>query len=177
MRGDGFPDRAARCLSLLLYSPAQDGKHVKWPPAHAEHATNLPAPLKPSGRRAPPPSRPEPRCLRTCGRPAVFSRLPPVSRAESRSTRGPAPAAQLGCARPQGGVAQGISGHKRALISHVQEMRAVHGPTGPACRPQCGLCPDAARYVARGASASSPPAGSPWGAYPALAWGTYSALV
>ncbi len=41
MRGGGFPDRAARCLSLLLYSPAQDGKHIKCFPLRAELATNL----------------------------------------------------------------------------------------------------------------------------------------
>ena len=45
MRGGGFPVRAARCLSLLLYSPAQDGKHIKCFPLRAELATNLtPAP-------------------------------------------------------------------------------------------------------------------------------------
>ena len=41
VRGDGFPERAARCLSLLLYSPAQDGKHIKCFPLRAELATNL----------------------------------------------------------------------------------------------------------------------------------------
>ena len=41
MRGGGFPDRAARCLSLLLYSPAQDGKHITCFPLRAELATNL----------------------------------------------------------------------------------------------------------------------------------------
>ena len=41
MRGGGFPARAARCLSLLLYSPGSHGGHIKWPPARAELATNL----------------------------------------------------------------------------------------------------------------------------------------
>ena len=41
MRGGGFPARAARSLSLLLYSPAQDGKHIKCFPLRAELATNL----------------------------------------------------------------------------------------------------------------------------------------
>ena len=41
MRGGGFPGRAARRLSLLLYSPAQDGKHIKCFPLRAELATNL----------------------------------------------------------------------------------------------------------------------------------------
>ena len=41
VRVGGFPDRAARCLSLLLYSPAQDGKHIKCFPLRAELATNL----------------------------------------------------------------------------------------------------------------------------------------
>ena len=41
VRGGGFPARAARCLSLLLYSPAQDGKHIKCFPLRAELATNL----------------------------------------------------------------------------------------------------------------------------------------
>ena len=41
MRGGGFPDRPARCLSLLLYSPAQDGKHITCFPLRAELATNL----------------------------------------------------------------------------------------------------------------------------------------
>ena len=41
MRGGGFPERATRCLSLLLYSPAQDGKHIKCFPLRAELATNL----------------------------------------------------------------------------------------------------------------------------------------
>ena len=41
MRGGGLPVRAARCLSLLLYSPAQDGKHIKCFPLRAELATNL----------------------------------------------------------------------------------------------------------------------------------------
>ena len=41
MRGGGFPGRAAGCLSLLLYSPAQDGKHIKCFPLRAELATNL----------------------------------------------------------------------------------------------------------------------------------------
>ncbi|MED9799273.1 MAG: hypothetical protein UFX66_06355, partial [Collinsella aerofaciens] len=37
-------------LSLLLYSPAQDGKHIKCFPLRAELATNLTAP--PGGRAA-----------------------------------------------------------------------------------------------------------------------------
>ena len=41
MRGGGFPGQAARCLSLLLYSPGSHGGHIKWPPARAELATNL----------------------------------------------------------------------------------------------------------------------------------------
>lgn len=41
MRGGGFPDRAAQVLSLLLYSPAQDGKHIKCFPLRAELATNV----------------------------------------------------------------------------------------------------------------------------------------
>ena len=41
MCGGGFPARVARCLSLLLYSPAQDGKHIKCFPLRAELATNL----------------------------------------------------------------------------------------------------------------------------------------
>ena len=41
MRGGGFPDWAAQVLSLLLYSPAQDGKHIKCFPLRAELATNL----------------------------------------------------------------------------------------------------------------------------------------
>ena len=41
VRGGRFPERAARCLSLLLYSPAQDGKHIKCFPLRAELATNL----------------------------------------------------------------------------------------------------------------------------------------
>ena len=41
MHGGGFPARAARRLSLLLYSPAQDGKHIKCFPLRAELATNL----------------------------------------------------------------------------------------------------------------------------------------
>ena len=53
MRGGGFPDRAARGLSLLLYSPGSHGGHIKWPPARAELATNLtPAPPGPGIRRA-----------------------------------------------------------------------------------------------------------------------------
>ena len=44
MHGGGFPARAARRLSLLLYSPAQDGKHIKCFPLRAELATNLIAP-------------------------------------------------------------------------------------------------------------------------------------
>ena len=49
MRGGRFPERAARCLSLLLHSPAQDGKHIKCFPLRAELATNL---IAPPGRRA-----------------------------------------------------------------------------------------------------------------------------
>ena len=41
MRLGGFPDRAAQVLSLLLYSPAQDGKHIQRFPLRAELATNL----------------------------------------------------------------------------------------------------------------------------------------
>ena len=41
MRGGGFPDRAARCLSLLLYSPGSHGEHIKCFPLRAELATNL----------------------------------------------------------------------------------------------------------------------------------------
>ncbi len=41
MRGGGFPDRAARGLSLLLYSPDSHGEHIKCSPARAELATNL----------------------------------------------------------------------------------------------------------------------------------------
>ena len=41
MRLGGFPDRAAQVLSFLLYSPAQDGKHIKCFPLRAELATNL----------------------------------------------------------------------------------------------------------------------------------------
>ena len=41
MRGDRFPGRAAQGLSLLLYSPAQDGKHITCFPLRAELATNL----------------------------------------------------------------------------------------------------------------------------------------
>ena len=41
MRAGGSPDRAARRLSLLLYSPAQDGKHIECFPLRAELATNL----------------------------------------------------------------------------------------------------------------------------------------
>ena len=53
MRGGGFPVRAARCLSLLLYSPAQDGKHIKCFPLRAELATNLNSgPPGPGIRRA-----------------------------------------------------------------------------------------------------------------------------
>ena len=46
----GFPLRAARGLSLLLYSPGSHGGHIKWPPARAELATNL-APRRP-GRKS-----------------------------------------------------------------------------------------------------------------------------
>ena len=49
MRGGGFPGRAARCLSLLLYSPAQDGKHIKCFPLRAELAMNF-VPRRPGGR-------------------------------------------------------------------------------------------------------------------------------
>ena len=53
MRRGGFPERAARCLSLLLYSPAQDGKHIKCFPLRAELTTNLtPGPTGPGIRRA-----------------------------------------------------------------------------------------------------------------------------
>ena len=53
MRGCGFPGRAAQGLSLLLYSPAQDGKHIKCFPLRAELATNLkPGPPGPGIRRA-----------------------------------------------------------------------------------------------------------------------------
>ena len=53
MRRGGFPVRAARCLSLLLYSPAQDGKHIKCFPLRAELATNLNSgPPGPGIRRA-----------------------------------------------------------------------------------------------------------------------------
>lgn len=47
MRLGGFPDRAAQVLSLLLYSPAQDGKHIKCFPLRAELATNLTPALSP----------------------------------------------------------------------------------------------------------------------------------
>ena len=53
MRLGGFPDRAAQVLSLLLYSPAQDGKHIKCFPLRAELATNLtPVPPGPGIQRA-----------------------------------------------------------------------------------------------------------------------------
>ena len=53
MRGGGFQGRAARCLSLLLYSPGSHGGHIKWPPARAELATNLtPGAPGPGIRRA-----------------------------------------------------------------------------------------------------------------------------
>ncbi len=53
MRAGGSPARAARCLSLLLYSPAQDGKHIKCFPLRAELATNLNSgPPGPGIRRA-----------------------------------------------------------------------------------------------------------------------------
>ena len=53
MREDGFPGRAAWGLSLLLYSPAQDGKHIKCFPLRAELATNLNSgPPGPGIRRA-----------------------------------------------------------------------------------------------------------------------------
>ena len=51
MRGGGFPGRAAQVLSLLLYSPAQDGKHIKCFPLRAELATNF----MPSGPPREPP--------------------------------------------------------------------------------------------------------------------------
>ena len=41
MRGGGFPDRAARGLSLLLYSPDSHGEHIKCSPARAELAIDL----------------------------------------------------------------------------------------------------------------------------------------
>ena len=47
MRGGGFLGRAAQGLSLLLYSPAQDGKHIKCFPLRAELATNLTPPSDP----------------------------------------------------------------------------------------------------------------------------------
>ena len=47
MREGGFPARAAPGLSLLLYSPAQDGKHIKCFPLRAELATNLTPALSP----------------------------------------------------------------------------------------------------------------------------------
>ncbi len=53
MRAGGSPARAARCLSLLLYSPAQDEKHIKCFPLRAELATNLNSgPPGPGIRRA-----------------------------------------------------------------------------------------------------------------------------
>ncbi len=53
MRRGRSPDRAAQVLSLLLYSPAQDGKHIKCFPLRAELATNLkPGPPGPGIRRA-----------------------------------------------------------------------------------------------------------------------------
>ena len=53
VRGSGFPERAARGLSLLLYSPGSHGEHIKCSPARAELATNLtPAPPVPGIRRA-----------------------------------------------------------------------------------------------------------------------------
>ena len=53
MRGGGSPARAAQVFSLLLYSPAQDGKHIKCFPLRAELATNLkPGPPGPGIRRA-----------------------------------------------------------------------------------------------------------------------------
>ena len=53
MRAGGFPARAARGLSLLLYSPGSHGEHIKCSPARAELATNLaPAPPGPGIRRA-----------------------------------------------------------------------------------------------------------------------------
>ena len=41
MRGGGFPARAARGLSLLLYSPGSHGEHIKCSPARAELAIDL----------------------------------------------------------------------------------------------------------------------------------------
>ena len=53
MRMGGFPGRAGQVLSLLLYSLAQDGKHIKCFPLRAELATNLtPVPPGPGIRRA-----------------------------------------------------------------------------------------------------------------------------
>ena len=53
MRLGGSPARAAQVLSLLFYSPGLHGGHIKWPPAHAELATNLkPGPPGPGIRRA-----------------------------------------------------------------------------------------------------------------------------
>ena len=53
MREGGFLARAARGLSLLLYSPGSHGGHIKWPPARAELATNLtPVPPGPEIQRA-----------------------------------------------------------------------------------------------------------------------------
>ena len=52
MRLGGFPARAARGLSLLLYSPGSHGGHLTWPPARAGLATNLtPVPPGPGIRR------------------------------------------------------------------------------------------------------------------------------
>ena len=41
MRGDGFPARAARGLSLLLYSPGSHEEHIRCSSARAELATNI----------------------------------------------------------------------------------------------------------------------------------------
>ena len=53
VREGGFLARAARGLSLLLYSPGSHGGHIKWPPARAELAPNLtPVPPGPEIQRA-----------------------------------------------------------------------------------------------------------------------------
>ena len=49
MRVCGSPARAAQVLSLLLYSPAQDEGHIKWPSLRAELAMNF-VPRRPGGR-------------------------------------------------------------------------------------------------------------------------------
>ena len=38
-------------LGFLLYSPAHDGGHIKWPPVRAELAINLIRCPRPSGSR------------------------------------------------------------------------------------------------------------------------------